>query len=65
MSDDQAHFSTGSETETTERSVETELTPEGCKETENADVGAHWICETISPFMFNRVSDGSAPTARI
>lgn len=42
-----------------------ELTPEGCKEMENADVGAHSICEMISPFIFNRVSNDSAPTARI
>lgn len=41
------------------------VTPEGCNEIENADSGAHWICEIISPLILNRLSVGSDPTAKI
>lgn len=34
-------------------------------ETENADRGAHCICERIAPFMSKRLRRGSAPTAKI
>lgn len=40
-------------------------TPDGCKEIEKADWGAHCICERIAPFMSKRWSKGSAPTANI
>lgn len=40
-------------------------TPEGCKETENAERGAHCICESVIPFISKRFSRGSAPTAKI
>lgn len=40
-------------------------TPDGCKEIEKEDGGAHCICERVTPFMSNRLSRGSAPTASI
>ena len=40
-------------------------TPDGCRETENADGGAHCICERIAPLMSKRHRRGSAPTAKI
>lgn len=40
-------------------------TPDRCKETENADSGAHLIWDKILPFMSIRLSIDEAPTAKI
>jgi len=39
--------------------------PDECMEIENADGGAHFICERTAPLIVKRESAGSAPTAKI